>query len=320
MQHSGLTVASFAVTGAAGFIGHAVCRALLAAGGSVVGVGPGLVADHARLRHVGGVIATTERLAEALTGVGTLIHAAGRGTPAAVVRLDGQVAMAELELAAKVMEAAIQAGVRKLVLVSSGGTVYGDTDAAAITEAEPVRPTSRYGAVKAMIEQMGLSLSRAGQLECVVARLSNPYGPGQRNLRGQGLIATLVERLLRGQPIPVWGDGSLVRDYIYVDDAARGLVAAASLPGGSVCNVSSGVGRSVLEVIADAAQVTGRHAVIDRLPWRDGGVPHNVLSNALLTEATGWRPVVRWHDGLRQTVDWWTATAMAPEQVSALSA
>ena len=310
----------FAVTGPAGFIGHAVCQSLLSGGGQVVGIGPGAVAPHPRLRHMPGVIDGGARLPEALAGVGTVIHAAGRGTPAAVDRFDGAVAMAEIALAAQVMEAAVQAGVRKLVLVSSGGTVYGDAGAApAITEAAPLQPTSRYGAVKTMIEQMGLTLSRAGLLDCVVARVSNPYGPGQRNVRGQGLVATLIERLLHGQPIPVWGDGSLVRDYIYIEDAARGLVAAAGLPGGSVCNVSSGVGRSVSDVIADVSQVLGRRAVIERLPWRDGGVPRNVLSNAKLVEATGWQPLVRWPDGLRHTVEWWTADAVALEQAGAAS-
>ncbi len=198
-----------AVTGPGGFIGGAVCRAVLASGGRVVGLGPGEVARHPGLRHVPRIIDDADRLAEDLQGVDTLIHAAGRGTPAAVDRLDGEVARTEIQLTAQVLEAALRAGVRKVVVVSSGGTIYGDTSAlAAVGEQRPMQPISRYGAVKAMIEQMALSMARAGLLDCVVARVSNPYGPGQLNLRGQGLVATLIEQMLRGRTIPVWGDGS----------------------------------------------------------------------------------------------------------------
>ena len=298
---------SFAVTGAGGFIGGAVCRAIIASGGPVVALGRGQVAAHPALRHVPGLIEDTDALARELRGVGVLIHAAGRGTPAAVDRLDGPVAAAELRLTAQVLEAAIQAGVRKVIVVSSGGTVYGNTnELACVPEHQAVRPISRYGAVKAMIEQMALTLARAGLLDCVVARVANPYGPGQMNLRGQGLIATMIEQLLRGRTIPIWGDGSVVRDYIYVDDVARGLVAAAKLPAGAVCNVSSGIGRTVNEVIADVAGALGRTAQTQMIP-RDGGVQRNVLSNALLSAQTGWRPVVGWQDGLRRTADWWLA-------------
>ncbi len=297
----------FAVTGAGGFIGGAVCRAVIAAGGRVVGLGRGSVAAHSALRHVPGLIEDTDALARELRSVDVLIHAAGRGTPAAVDRLDGPVAAAELRLTAQVLEAAMQAGVRKVVVVSSGGTVYGNTnELSCVPEHHAVRPISRYGAVKAMTEQMALSLARGGLLDCVVARVANPYGPGQMNLRGQGLVATLIEQLLRGRTIPIWGDGSVVRDYIYVDDVARGLVAAAGLPAGSACNVSSGIGRSVNQVIADVAAALGRTAQTEMIP-RDGGVQRNVLSHALLSEQTGWRPVVAWPEGLRQTADWWLA-------------
>ena len=295
------------MTGPGGFIGGAVCRAIIASGGRVVGVGRGPVAAHPALRHVPGLIEDTDALAKELHGVDVLIHAAGRGTPAAVDRLDGPIAAAELRLTAQVLEAAMQAGVRKVVVVSSGGTVYGNTnELSAVPEKQAVRPISRYGAVKAMVEQMALSLARGGLLDCVVARLANPYGPGQLNVRGQGLVATLIEQLLRGRTIPVWGDGSVVRDYVYVDDAARGLLAAAGLPAGAACNVSSGIGRSVNEVIADVAAALGRAAQTEMVP-RDGGVQRNVLSHALLSEQTGWRPVVEWRDGLRRTVDWWLA-------------
>ncbi len=296
----------FGVTGPGGFIGGAACRAVLEAGGRVIGLGPGEMPDHPSARQAPVAIDDVSRLAECLAGVSVLIHAAGRGTPSSVDRLDGAVAAAELRLAAQVMEAALQAGVSKLVLVSSGGTVYGDAGAGqTITETRPVQPSSRYGAVKAMVEQMALSFTRAGLLECVVARLSNPYGPGQRNRRGQGLIATLIEALLQGATVPVWGDGTVVRDYLYVDDAARGLLAAARLPGGSVCNVSSGIGRSVNAVIEDLSRLLGCSATMEFKPWRDGGMMRNVLSHALLSRETGWQPSVDWQDGLRQTVAWW---------------
>jgi UDP-glucose 4-epimerase len=298
-------VSRLAVTGAGGFIGGAVCRAALAAGHDVLAIGPGAVPAHPRLRHEPGRIADPGPLAVLLAGVEILIHAAGRGTPASVSTLDGPAAQEELNLARAVLDAAASAGVGKIVLVSSGGTIYGDVPGdVPITEAQPVAPSSPYGLLNAGIERLGFGMRRAG-LACVAARLSNPYGPGQLARRGQGLVAAAFARVCQGEPIEVWGDGSTVRDYIYIGDAARGLLAAASRPGGSILHVSSGRGIATAQVVADVAALAGVKPRLLHRSDRDPGVARSVLCSARLTEQTGWRPLRDWRTGLAKTAARW---------------
>ena len=272
---------------------------LMAAVGSSFAAGPGITPVTIRIE-------TEAALVPHLAGVSVLIHAAGRGTPAGVVALHDELALHELRLTAIVLEAACRAGVGRAVLVSSGGTVYGDpcgTDP--ITEDHALRPRSRYGAVKLLAEEMARTVDRMGLVRCVVARLSNPYGPGQVNFRGQGLVAAVAACVRDKTPVEIWGDGSTVRDYLFIDDAARGLLAAAALPGGTAANVSSGVGVSTRMVVTDVlAHLGSAHPVRFRLD-QDAGVACNVLCNSRLRAATGWEPQVGWQVGLARTAAWW---------------
>jgi len=299
-----------AVTGAGGFIGRAVCRAAFQSGHEVVAIGPGSAGADPRLRSHPEWIADPADLAPMLDGVDVLIHAAGRGTPATVRSLASPAAQNELEVAAAVLDAAAHAAVGRVVLVSSGGTIYGDVPSTLpITEAQPVAPASPYAAVKAAIEQLGLAMDRSGRLRCVVARLSNPYGPFQYPWRGQGLVGSVFAQLSRGEAVELWGDGRTVRDYIYVVDAARGLLAAATQPGRSIFHISSGRGVATAQVIEDAARAFGVCALVSHRPDRDAGVSRSVLSSARLTACTGWRPVVDWREGLLKTAAWWAEPA-----------
>ena len=294
-----------AVTGAGGFIGAAVCRAARAAGAAVVAIGPGATAAP-------GVTAVPHRiepgmdLAAYLHGATLLIHAAGHGTPAAIGALHDPVAMEELQLTAIVLEAAARARIGRVVMVSSGGTVYGDpADATPLGEDHALRPRSRYGAVKLLAEEMARTVDRMGMVPCVVARLSNPYGPGQVARRGQGLIAAVAASVWAGEPVQIWGDGHAVRDYVYIDDAARGLLAAGQMPGGTAVNVSSGRGMATHAVVAALLSALAPGHPIRFASERDAGVLCNILDHARLTAATGWVPQVGWAEGLARTVAWW---------------
>jgi len=227
-----------------------------------------------------------------------------------VPSLSSPAAQNELGLAAAVFDAAARAGVGKVVLISSGGTVYGDVAGPEpITETQRVAPQSPYGGVMAAVEQLGFAMARSGRVECVVARLSNPYGPGQLPNRGQGLVAAVFDRLSRGEKVEIWGEGGTVRDYVYIEDAARGLLDAVRLPSLSVCHIASGLGIATRQVVADAAAAAGVPAQLVCRLDRDPGVRWNVLSPALMQARTGWRPEIGWDDGLARTAAWWRASA-----------
>ncbi len=299
-----------AITGAGGFIGAALCRAASQHGAEVLAIGPGTVSSPC-VTAIPARIETEAALAAHLDGVSILIHAAGRGTPTGIAALHDGLAMDELRLTAVVLEAACRAGVGRVVLVSSGGTVYGDpVDATPMAESHALCPRSRYGAVKLLAEEMAWTVNRMGLVACVVARLSNPYGPGQVNRRGQGLIATVAACVQSGEPIEIWGDGTTVRDYLFIDDATTGLLAAGLLPGGMAVNVSSGVGLQTRAVVADVlAQLGVEHPVRFRTD-KHAGVASNILSNVLLQTRTDWTPQIAWPDGLARTVRWWRRTSV----------
>src|SRR5208282_4095080 len=147
----------------------------------------------------------------------------------------------------RLLEALRQVAVRReapsLIFPSSGGTVYGKVRNVPTREDHPLAPINVYGAGKASAE-LYLGVYRAIHgLDCRVARLSNPFGAGQDLSRGQGAATTFVYQALSDQPIHIWGDGEVVRDYIHVSDAAAGLVALACAPRNDRCwifNMGSG--------------------------------------------------------------------------------
>jgi UDP-glucose 4-epimerase len=196
----------------------------------------------------------------------------------------------------------------KLVLVSSGGTVYGATDNLPIRETHPTKPISPYGVTKLTLDNYAYLYAATHGLDFVCVRPANAYGPGQRPFAGQGFIATAMASALRGTAVKIFGRHGTVRDYIYVTDLAAGIVCA--LEHGHLSetyNLSSGVGRSNLDVI-DAMRPlmreAGREINVETLPERTFDVKANLLDSTKLQAHTGWQPQIGFEEGLRLTRDW----------------
>ncbi len=171
----------------------------------------------------------------------------------------------------QLLEACVEAGVRKVIFASSGGTVYGLPQTIPITEDHPTDPITSYGIVKLAVEKyLGLFHHLHG-LDYTALRISNPYGPYQDPGGQQGAIVVFLHRLYTGQPIIIWGDGRVVRDYLYVADLVDALVLAAERETRrKVLNVGSGQGTSLNELVALIAEVTGERPEINTVraePW-----------------------------------------------------
>ncbi len=194
---------------------------------------------------------------------------------------------------------------KKLVFLSSGGTVYGNSGMQSATELSPTNPLSAYGVSKLTIEKyLGLYNHLYG-LDYRVVRVSNPFGRFQRAYRQQGLIAAILERVHRGLPVEIWGDGSIVRDYIPVDDLIDGILAVSGYEGEHrIFNVGSGIGRSANDVIASLERVLGREIKQTHTAARAADVPYNVLDISLIESELGWRPTRSWFDALADTAQW----------------
>lgn len=166
----------------------------------------------------------------------------------------------------------------RLVFVSSGGTIYGVTSGAPVAEDDCCAPISLYGQSKLEIETWLRFLSRTAQLDCLIVRPSNPYGRNQPLHGSQGLVSVAMGKLLDRQPLEIWGDGSTVRDYIYIDDLVaiiRRLIEAGA--SGTTLNIGSGEGHSLLEIVRIVQAASGRTLELIFRPARPVDVPTLIL-------------------------------------------
>ena len=205
----------------------------------------------------------------------------------------------------RLLNHAVRSGLKKLVFVSSGGTVYGRTQALPIDEGHPTNPMSSYGIVKLAIEKYLELYRQLHGLDYSVVRLSNPYGERQRTNASQGAVAVFLGKVLKGEPLEIWGDGSVVRDYIHVSDVVRALVSTAAYEGEDrILNIGSGQGTSLNELIDVIERATDLKVARSYLPARSFDVPASILSNERARRALGWSPEVSLLDGITRTVDW----------------
>jgi UDP-glucose 4-epimerase len=319
----GLAGTECLVLGAGGFIGINLCRALNAAGASVRGYGraPAFPAALPPIRWTCAEFSDRAMLADALEGVGTVFHLLGTSIPAHAERDPAEDLRSNVATSVDLLGLCRTAGVRRIVYISSGGTIYGVPQSLPISETHPTNPISTYGIHKLLMEKhLGLQAYRYG-MRVMVLRASNPYGPFQIPDRGQGLIATLIQRRLTRRPVEIWGDGRIVRDFLHIDDLVDAMLRAAAYGGQhGVLNVGSGIGRSVLDVVASVDKVLGTEgAEILYWPGRAADVPANVLDVALTHRELGWVARTEWMQGLRGTAEW-IASACRPAPLTRRSA
>lgn len=268
--------------GGTGFLGTNLAVALERAGHRVVVAGRAPAARDGRpaLALPLADTAAIVRLVEA-EGVDTVVHLAGGLLPSS-----GEVAY--LEERARITDPTIRLaralagrGVA-VAFLSSGGTVYGAATAPRVAEDAPCRPISLYGQAKLETELHLDFLARTCGLRLLILRPSNPYGTYQPLDSTQGLVSVMLGRIAAGQPLDVWGDGSVVRDYIMVEDAAAAMAGLIGRDATGVFNIGSGTGHSLLDVVGVVEAATGRTMPLRFHPARPADVPRLVLDTTRL--------------------------------------
>ena len=298
------------VLGGAGFIGSHICEALLRAGHQVrIFTRPGQ--DTPQLRRVlegadwiPGDFTSPERLGRLVEGVDVVIHSLSTTLPK--TSNDDMVydVTSNVVPTLRLLAAASAAGVKRVVYLSSGGTVYGIPRAVPITEDHPTDPVCSYGIQKLAIEKYLALHERMTGLRHAVMRISNPYGERQRPLASQGVVSIFLYKASRGIPIEIYGDGSIVRDYLHVSDVARAAIALLDYEGPQrVFNVGSGTGHSLVEIVGAIEQVEGKKVEVRFQPARPFDVPVNVLDVTRAAKELGWRPQVSFGEGLQRTLN-----------------
>lgn len=179
----------------------------------------------------------------------------------------------------------------RFVLMSSGGAVYGDVGEQPVPEDHARVPKSFYAFSKLALEDYAFLCHRQQGLQYLVLRPSNSYGKHQNSNGAQGIVAVSLGRALRGEPLEVWGDGSVVRDYLDVADLAQAVVALVEAGTvNTVLNIGSGVGHSLEELFRVVRHATGRSLSIVYRPGRGCDVRRIVLDTRALAQLIAWHP------------------------------
>jgi UDP-glucose 4-epimerase len=206
----------------------------------------------------------------------------------------------------RLLQLARAAHIKKVIFISSGGTVYGIPETVPIPETHPTSPVCSYGITKLAIEKYLALFHHLYGLDYVILRASNPYGPRQQSIGAQqGVVSVFIDRIKRGEPITIWGDGSVVRDFVYIQDVAQAFVMAlTSSSPHRIFNVGTGAGLSLNELLGLLAQATGITPRVNYLPGRSTDVPRNVLDTTRIRTEWGWSAPTPLSEGLARTWDW----------------
>lgn len=295
------------VIGAGGFMGRALC-AELRDRADIVGLDIATPRDD--LDHVDwitGSIADPSLVASAADGCDAVIFLANASLPASSQAHLAHEASAHVAATLEVAETCEALGVARFLFASSGGTVYGyDAPEGGLDEDGPTRPRNGYGVSKLAIEHYLRLMHEAGRMRTLSLRIANPYGEGQRALRGQGVVAAALEHVRNGTVMPIWGDGTVERDFVHISDVARAFGAGLDHEGRSATiNIGSGEPVSLNAVIDRLRAVTGRELRVDYQSERRIDVHVNALSIERAREELGWSPSVALDEGLRRTAAWW---------------
>jgi UDP-glucose 4-epimerase len=204
-----------------------------------------------------------------------------------------------------VMEEAAAAKLKKIFFISSGGTIYGEASTLPIPEEHPLEPTCSYGVSKLAIEKYLALFERLHHLPYQIVRLANPYGPGQDVNKAQGAISVFIERARNLLPIEIWGDGSAIRDYIYISDAVSGILSLLNYQGSQrIFNMGSGQGQSLLDLLEEIGKYISPMPEVRFLPARQFDIKSNVLDITKAQDALDFKPRITLAEGIKTTINW----------------
>jgi UDP-glucose 4-epimerase len=300
-------MAKCVVVGGNGFLGSHVVDALAAAGHEVTAFDrfSGDVSfASADTRIVVGDFLNQADVRGALAGQQYVFHFLSTTTPASSENDPMLDVRTNIAASIELFEVACAAGVERVVFASTGGAIYGDHPEPALDESVLPQPVSPYAIGKLAIEGYLRYFRRKFGLSSVSLRISNPYGPRQRANKRQGVVPIFLHHALTGTPLTVFGDGSMVRDFLYVEDAAT-MIAATATPESrfDTYNLGSGEGHSISEVIDVIRAVTGLPLELEYQPAPTTFVERVVLDTSRFTDEFDIRSAVSLEEGVRRTWD-----------------
>jgi len=258
----------------------------------------------AKVDYVIGGFDDTMLLAKALTDIDVVFHAISTTVPS-TSNLDPITdVQSNLVTTLRLLQLMHQMNVNRIVYLSSGGTVYGKTTVDLITEEHPLRPVCSYGVVKIAIENYLHMYQELHGLQPIILRPSNPYGERQGNTGVQGVIGTFLSKVWKHEQIEVWGNGKIIRDFIYVGDFAQACLKVIESKTIGTFNIGGGCGYSIKDIIDTIATVTHTNIAPLFLPSRGFDVNRVVLDIRSAQSTFDWQPKTSLNQGILNTWAW----------------
>jgi UDP-glucose 4-epimerase len=301
------------VTGGAGFIGSHLVVALAAAGDEPIVLDDFSTGDPANVpgdvtvvRHDVADPSTADRIAD-LRPWG-IVHAAAQVSVHRSMLDPARDRAINLLGTANVIEGARRASGRRLIFVSTGGGIYGETDAPATEESLP-RPKSFYSVHKYAAERY----VEFSELPFAIARLANVYGPRQRTDLEGGVVAIFSERLAAGLPITLFGSGRQQRDFVHVDDVVAALRTMLDSPLSGTWNVGTATATAIGDLLSEMERLMRPAVAVNYEPPRPGDVVNSCLAITKIAHELGWSPLVSLEDGIRSLAGAPASVGVSPE-------
>jgi UDP-glucose 4-epimerase len=296
------------VLGANGFIGRNLTDALVGKVRSLHGYGRSDDSHSfipSELTWHKGDFLDSSGLGQALERADVVIHLISSSTPGNS-NLD-RVGDVESNLVPtlKLLDMCVSAEVKKVIFLSSGGSIYGDCSEVPTPESSGTNPITSYGVNKLAIEKFFEIYRLQYGLDYTIIRASNPYGPFQTAKNNQGIIGAILKACVAGNSFEVWGDGTVVRDFIFVDDLVEAIIKAISHRSETrLFNVGSGIGTSLLEAFEICKQVSKSDITLNFNKPRSVDVKVSVLDRSLASLELGWQPSTSLEAGIKKTFEW----------------
>jgi UDP-glucose 4-epimerase len=294
------------VLGGGGFIGQNLVLRLQDAGAELSVYGrSGQTAELSNVAWHRGLLTDDKAVAEALKGKNVVFHLIGNSTPSSSLS-DPAAELSDFVIPTlRLLEQCVRQKIPKVIFASSGGTIYGPTAKTPIVETAPLNPATPYGIGKVAVEHYMRMYRENTELQAISLRIANPFGPLQSPYRKQGVVSTFIHKALMREKIEVWGDGSIVRDFVYIDDLVDAFLRAALYEGPfGAFNIGGGEGQSVRGILDTISRMLNLTPNVEYRPSRKLDVPNNVLDVTLVEKEMEWRAQTPLAVGLERTADW----------------
>lgn len=299
------------IFGGSGFIGSHLARRLNEDGYevSVFGNSRGNLLDeeieHKRIRFIKGDFQDNSAVMEALEDIDYVFHYISTTTPVTATEDPIYDIESNIISSVRLFQACLKKNAEKIIFSSSGGTIYGAPTILPVKETDHCNPINPYAIGKLTIEKYLQYFNYLYGIEYKILRYSNPYGEGQNPDGKQGVIPIFLNKIRHDERPVIYGDGSAIRDYIYIQDAIDAtLEIMREKTNLNIFNVGHGEGTSILELIEEISQITGKKIFPE---FREGSptyLSRIILDISRIKQETGWMPVIELNEGIKRTWKW----------------